>query len=360
MQAGAGSLLLHDPVNDELKFEVIEGGGKAALEGKHMQSGEGIAGWVFTHGEPLIVDDVSADSRFCPTFDRISGFQTDSLIAVPLVIMGKKIGVLEVLNKYSGEPFTAADLDVLGALGVQSAVAIENARLYRSLWEERNRILAVEEEVRKELARDVHDGPAQLLSALVMNVRFVQVLLEEGDLDMVRGELISLEELSSRTLRQIRELLFNQRPVILETQGLFPALETYVNRLKETREVKAALDVGCEPVRLPGRADRTVFSIVQEAVSNVKKHAPGATVCIRLERDADRLVVKVIDSGPGFDVSRVQSTYDRRGSLGLLNMNERAQQIGGTLRIESAAGHGTTVILSVPTCGETRSLSPRG
>ena len=345
LHARAGALLLHEPLTDELRFQVVEGS-RDALEGRRIASSDGIAGWVFTHGEPLIADDLSTDRRLSEAFE--SGRRGRSLAAAPLVIMGKKIGVLVALSDEASEHFKPADLDVLKALAVQSAVAIENSRLYRSLWEERNRILAVEEEVRKELAREVHDGPAQLLSAMVMNVRFVQTLLDEGELELLRTELVSLEELSERTLKMVRELLFNQRPLILETQGLFPALETYVKRMSEAREVKVSLELIGEPVRLPGRADRAIFSIVQEAVGNAKKHAPGADVRIRVESQDNRLWVRVIDSGAGFDVSRVQSTYDRRGSLGLLNMNERAQQIGGTLTIESAIGRGTTVTLSVP------------
>ncbi|MBI1800966.1 MAG: GAF domain-containing protein [Chloroflexi bacterium] len=153
MEADAGSLLLHDPATDQLVFEVIEGGASEALKGRRMSSADGIAGWVFTHGESLIVDDTSKDNRFYADIDKSFGHKTWSLICVPLIITGKKIGVLEVLNKISGARFTSADRDILSALAAQSAIAIENARLYQDLWEERNRILAVEEEVRKELAR---------------------------------------------------------------------------------------------------------------------------------------------------------------------------------------------------------------
>ena len=151
------------------------------------------------------------------------GFQTTSLIALPLIIAGKKIGVLEVLNKRNGGPFINAEANLLTVLAAQSAIAIENARLYHDLWSERNRILTVEEEVRRELAREVHDGPAQLISALVMNVRFVKTLLEEKSYDMMPQEMSSMEELATRALRQMREMLFNQRPLVLETQGLMPA-----------------------------------------------------------------------------------------------------------------------------------------
>lgn len=348
MQAGGGTLFLHDASTDELVFEVIEGDGKGQLEGKRLSPTSGIAGWSFTHGETLIVNDVSQDPRFNASFDKSSGYHTHALIAAPLIVAGKTIGVLELLNKRSGEPFNNDDAGLLAVLAAQSAVAIENARLYRHLWNERNRILAVEEEVRRELAREIHDGPAQLLSAMVMNVRFAQALLADGSTAMVQDELTGLEDLATRALVQVRGLLFSQRPVVLETQGLFPALEMFVKRLQDARELNVGLEVGCAPVHLPGRGDQTVFSIVQEAVGNAKKHAPGARVSISVQRDGDRLVVVVADDGPGFDVAAVRSTYDKRGSLGLLNMSERAEQLGGSVDIQSTAGQGTRVTLSVP------------
>jgi len=348
MQAEAGSLLLHDPNTDQLRFAVTEGGAQQALEGRAMPSGRGIAGWVFTHSESLIVNHADRDERFYDEFDRSLGFETVSLVGVPLIITGRKIGVLEVVNKLSSEPFTRDDVMVLNVLAAQSSIAIENARLYQHLWSERNRILAVEEEVRRELARDMHDGPAQLVSALVMNVRFVQTLLDEGAQDMAKQELTSMEDLATRALKQMRELLFNQRPLVLETQGLIPALETYIERLKTTQNMDIAVHVEGEPVQLPGKADRTVFSIVVEAVGNARKHAPGARVRMNVAHQAERLLIEVTDDGPGFDIARIRSTYDQRGSLGLLNMTERAQQIGGILKIESTPGTGTRVSLDVP------------
>ena len=101
-------------------------------------------------------------------------------------------------------------------------------------------------------------------------------------------------------------------------------------------------------MQLPGKADRTVFSIVVEAVGNARKHAPGARVRMNVAQQAERLLIEVTDDGPGFDIARVRSTYDQRGSLGLLNMTERAQQLGGILKIESIPGTGTRVSLDVP------------
>ncbi len=355
MQASNASIFLHDPATDELVFTFAEGGGNQ-LEGMRMPSNKGIAGWVFIHQEPLIVDDTSQDKRFYSQFDKTTGFKTDSIIGVPLITKGKSIGVLEVLNKHSGEKFNQHDLDILMALAAQSAIAIENARLIESLREERNRILAVEEEVRKELARDLHDGLAQLLISMVMNVRFVQDLHARHEATMLVEELKNLESLATRANRQVRDVLFDQRPVILETQGLFPTLEAYVKRLKETGEVNAELEVKCQPISLPGKADRTIFSIVQEAMGNAKKYAKGALVKISVEQSKNQLIFKVADGGPGFDVHKVQANYATRGSLGLLNMHERAQQVGGEWRIDSTVGQGTTVTLTVPIPAEAKAV----
>ena len=199
-----------------------------------------------------------------------------------------------------------------------------------------------------ERRRDEQAGRAQSLSATVMNARFAKTLLAEGANAEAAQELSSVEDIAARALVHVRGLLFKQRPVVLDTQGLFPALETVVQQLRESRELDVGLEVRCAPVRLPGRGDRTVFSIVQESLGNARKHAPGARVQIGVEHCDDRLIIKVSDDGPGFDVTAVQSTYDKRGSLGLLNMSERAQQLGGSVEIDSAPGAGTRVTLIVP------------
>ena len=151
MDASAGSLLLTDPATDELVFEVIEGGGGEALQGQRMAKDKGIAGWVVTNSRPLIVNDVDKHERHYKGIETATDFKTDSLICVPLLAKGKVIGVLEVLNKRSRENFNDDDLDILTTFAAQSATAIKNARLYRDLRAERDRIVALEEEVRKRL-----------------------------------------------------------------------------------------------------------------------------------------------------------------------------------------------------------------
>jgi len=350
MDASAGSLLLIDPATDELVFEVIEGGGGEALQGQRMAKDKGIAGWVVTNRRPLIVNDVDKYERHYKGIETATGFKTDTLICVPLLAKGKVIGALEVLNKRSGENFNDEDLDILTTFAAQSATAIENARLYRDLREERDRIVALEEEVRRRLARDLHDGPAQLLSAIIMSVQFVKEILARTPekLDKLREELEELEPLATKALHQVRTMLFDLRPVILETQGLAPALESYVKRLRLANDFAVSLEIKDFSERLDAKAEAAIFSIVQEAVGNARKHAHASHLELRMAKQDGNLVVTIRDDGQGFDVARVDRSYDRYGNLGLLNMRERAEMLNGEFSIESAVGQGTLVKLIVP------------
>ncbi|MDE3091866.1 MAG: GAF domain-containing protein, partial [Chloroflexota bacterium] len=152
MKADAGSLLLHDPETNELVFEVVMGGSGKALRNKRIRFDQGLAGWVFTQRKPTIVNDVDSDERHLDQLDASLRFHTFSLIAAPLIHKTTPIGVIEIINKKSGERFNADDQELLVAFAAQSAVVIENARLYQQVVAERDRILAVEEQVRRALA----------------------------------------------------------------------------------------------------------------------------------------------------------------------------------------------------------------
>ncbi len=143
MDATAGSLLLLDPSTDQLVFEVIEGGAGEALSKQRIGRDQGVAGWVATHCEPVVVDDVTTDDRFYAGIDRVSSFTTNNLLCVPLMSKGEVIGVLQLLNKKSGDLFDEDDVNILNIFASQSAAAIESARLYEAVREERDRVVAV-------------------------------------------------------------------------------------------------------------------------------------------------------------------------------------------------------------------------
>ncbi len=347
MEASAGSLLLLDEMTDELVFKVVEGGAGDKLLNRRMPRHQGIAGWVIEHKEAVIVDDAIRDRRLYSEIGDSLNYTTTSMICAPLMVRGKAIGALQILNKRSGESFDESDKELLIALAAQSAIAIRNAQLYRDLREERDRLVALEEDLRKGLARDLHDGPTQLVAAIIMNVEFVQMLLER-DPERVNAELEEIAKLARRAMRQLRTMLFDLRPVILETKGLIPALEAYSKRLTETERFTVHLQVEGEVPRLSKQAESAIFAVVQEAIGNAKKHAQADNMWINVRRQDDTLHIAVRDDGVGFDVSAVQGNYESRGSLGMINMRERAEMIGGTLSIHSKIGKGTTVFLVLP------------
>ena len=347
MRGSAGSLLLYDPHTQELVFEVVQGGGGKALRRKRIRSDEGIAGWVFTRGQPTIVHDTAIDERHLTRIDENLRFHTAAMVAAPLLHKGKPIGVLEVINKKTGDRFDQDDRDLLMAFAAQSAVVIENARLFQQVVAERDRILAVEEEVRRELARELHDGPSQLLSAIIMGLKFLkQVIVRQPD--RTETELGELERLSTQALHQVRNMLFDLRHVALETQGLCAALRIYVERQRDTNHVNLHLDIDSLTTRFAPKVEAALFSIVQEAVGNAKKHAQAKNIWITAQQTRDTVTLNVRDDGRGFDLLRVQEAYAQRGNLGLLNMKERAEMCNAKLMIDSKPGKGTLVALTMP------------
>jgi signal transduction histidine kinase len=166
-------------------------------------------------------------------------------------------------------------------------------------------------------------------------------------------EVVKVEEIAQRTTQEIRTMLFTMRPVILETQGLMPALNQYADRLNATESFKVALNNRGYNGQLTNESEGVVFAIIEEAVGNAKKHSQASEIKINLTAGKSSLIVEVRDNGVGFDVEATRSTYDQRTSLGLINLDERAQLVGGVCTIESARGRGTTIRVEIPFAGVT-------
>jgi signal transduction histidine kinase len=168
--------------------------------------------------------------------------------------------------------------------------------------------------------------------------------------EAVRSEIGALRNLVRQTTRDARNILFELRPLILETQGLVAAFEQYVTQLRNaesfTVHFETIREIGFDP-----KVAGTIFSIVQEAINNIKRHANARNVWLSLEVRHEHFVVTVRDDGLGFDVNKNHDDYDERGSFGILNMRERADLIEADLRIESrvdSPNRGTTIQLRLP------------
>lgn len=350
LDASASALMLIERDTGDLVFEYTHGEMGALLRKQRTRQNEGIAGWVASNGVPVIVNDVHQDPRFSPNVDARTGFLTKSVLCVPIKIRGTIVGVLEALNKRSETGFDAEDMSLMLTTANQAAVAIENAQLYQSLRDERDRIIRAQEDVRRQVARNLHDGTVQFLSAISMGIDHLERLLELKP-EAASAELASLRDLAREATRQARLALFELRPLILETQGLSAALESYVQQLQSNQEFRVHFQAPSLLPCLNGAVAATIFAIVQEAVTNAKKHASASDVWLRLQPDDSWLEVTVEDNGAGFDSAAVQQNYDRKGSIGLLSMKERAELIDAQFRIESCntpPQTGTRIILRVP------------
>ena len=347
MEATAGSLILLDKLTDELVFSVVEGGGGEKLLNTRMPRTQGIAGWVLENQEAVIVDDTLQDRRYYAAIGKSVDFETTSMISAPMIARGEAIGVIQVLNKKSGEYFDDSDKTLLNAFASQSAIAIRNAQLYQDLRDERDKLVAVEEDVRKRLARDLHDGPTQLVAAILMNLQFIRMLFKREP-DEADAEIENAMAVASQAMRQLRTMLFDLRPVILETQGLVPALRAYSKRLTETEKFAVHLEVDGEIPRLSKAAESALFAVIQEAIGNAKKYAQADNMWIVLKRDAGKLWVSIRDDGVGFDTGAALKKSETQGSLGLTNMYERAEMVLAKLTLSSRTGRGTTVRLALP------------
>jgi signal transduction histidine kinase len=278
----------------------------------------------------------------------IAGFQgCKEVLAVPLSVNGEPYGLFLFGHPEAGY-FWPEQVELLDAISIQAMIAYNNALLYQDLEDEKERITEIQDEARKKLARDLHDGPTQTMAAITMRVNFAQRLIGR-DPDSATEELIKVEDMARKTTKEIRHMLFTLRPLILETQGLVAALYQLADKMWETHRQKVVVDANLEhTLELDPGTQGVLFYIAEEAVNNARKHAEAEQVWIRLSTDPQNIYLEVVDDGVGFNVGSIDSDYAQRGSLGIVNMRERAELIEATLKIESGEGVGTRVLLEAP------------
>lgn len=344
-QTGAliGMVLLFDAEDDALhvaasrrlmrtdEFQVIPG--KAGLVGQAL--GE---------AEPVVGTQPSKD----PELQYFTSLQLcKSVLVIPLRAGYENFGVI-IYASERANAFAGDHRDVLTAIGLQTTIALQNSLLQRSLMEEKERIVEVEEEARKKLARDLHDGPTQSVAAIAMRMSYIQRLFGKEP-DKVPEELKKAEEIARRTTKEIRHMLFTLRPLVLESQGLTAALQQLAEKMQETHGQAVSVRVGQDVESVLDRNQQgTIFYIIEEAVNNARKHAQAELISVQVARQKDIVVIQIADNGVGFEMSAVTSNYDQRGSLGMVNMRERAELLNGQLTVESMPGRGTVVRVIIP------------
>ncbi len=310
-----------------------------------LRGQEGILKRIFDGGEAVLTTDVGYD----PELGRIIALRScSSAYCFPLRSGFNVYGAMLFAHP-DPNYFSKERQGLLDIIGRQAVIAVQNARLYQDLVEEKERMVEVQEETRKKLARDLHDGPTQSVAAIAMRINLARRMMKKN----VKGtedELEKIEELAHRTTKEVRHMLFTLRPLILESQGLTAALEAIAEKMRETYNQNVIINVDEKVLEdMEMGKQGVIFYIIEEATNNARKHANALHIWVRLRSfEKEIALLEIEDDGLGFDVEAVNKSYDKRGSLGMVNLRERTELVNGLLNIDSAPGKGTRIQVYIP------------
>ena len=208
-------------------------------------------------------------------------------------------------------------------------------------------VFQIIEEERMRIARDMHDGPAQSMANLVLQAEILERLLDRNPKQLVT-ELAEFKNSVRNALEETRQLIFDLRPMTLDDLGLVPTLRKFIKEYGDRYGLATRFNVVGQERRLLGNTEGVLFRIVQEALTNVHKHARAKMAEVTMNLQPSRVSVVVKDDGQGFDVARTEANLHKNKNLGLLSMRERAELEKGTLEIRSQPGRGTEVKVEIP------------
>lgn len=287
-------------------------------------------------GQPVILTDVQAMPLAEPVRAAVSALGFHVFLLIPLTARGVVVGLLIVGSDLPGTTFTPEELALAETIAGDVATTLENARLA-----EEAREAAVDRE-RHRMARELHDSVTQTLYSIMLQTDATRLALSAGKIDVLEQRLDRLYEHTREAMTEMRLLIHELRPSILEEAGLAPALRARLEAVEVRSGLEAELQVDGER-RLPPEVEAELYRVALEGLNNVLKHARADCVNLALSFDENAVRLTIRDDGVGFDLD----SATRYGGYGLGIMEERVQQVGGDLRIETAPGAGTTLYVEV-------------
>ncbi|MED3564447.1 sensor histidine kinase, partial [Bacillus xiapuensis] len=230
---------------------------------------------------------------------------------------------------------------VMNYLMSEMGVALEDAKAKQDFG---LKIIEAQEEERKRLSREIHDGPAQMLANVIMRSDLIDRVYRESGPDEAISEIYSFKKMVRSALYEVRRIIYDLRPMALDDLGLVPTLRKYLLTIEEYHNHSKIdfVNIGLEH-RLPAKYEVALFRMIQESVQNALKHANACEIKVKLEMTKTAITVQIKDNGVGFD-----TTQKKPESFGIIGMNERVDLLDGELMIESKIGKGTTVTIHVP------------
>jgi signal transduction histidine kinase len=334
---GARSVLIVLPTEEgDLRVEAADGEEAGQFLGMRLDRQASKSGRVLDRRISERLDSLLDDPDVDRDFARQMGLR--AALFVPLVVGERAIGVVEAFDKLASDRrFSQEDLRVAEMFAVQAGIAVDTtARVARDAL---RRAVEGQELERRRLARELHDETGQALTSILLGL---SALEEAKDPDALTAATQELRELVVATLQDVRRLAVQLRPAALDDFGLAAALERLTENFAEQTGLAVELESALGEERLPSDIETVLYRLVQEALTNVVKHAHAEHVSIVLQRNERAVTAVIEDDGRGF------SNGQGEGGLGLIGMRERVALVNGRLRIESSASAGTTLLVEVP------------
>jgi PAS domain S-box-containing protein len=271
-------------------------------------------------------------------------------VNIPLRTKDKVLGVIN-LAYAEDRDFPSDEIQMLTSIGHQIGMAVENAQLYKDLWEKElarqhllSKLISAHEDERARIARGLHDETGQSLAALLLRLGSLEATLPAGA-EEARRQVMELEVFTSSIVEEVRRLMRDLRPSLLDDLGLIAAISSFAERQLTQAGVKFSVDVQGDERKLAPPLEIALFRIFQEAINNIGKHAQAKRGRIELRFKDGSVEAQIADDGCGFNPVTSRATWK---TFGLLGMEERVTILGGTLRIESQEGQGTQIHFEVP------------
>lgn len=340
LKVDVGLVGLFDEENQEIIFDAAAGVRAEAHKGMRMPVSPGTPGHALLEGKPILAEAYDQNNLLHQGGHFPDSERTVSILAVPLQLGNKFMGVIEVMNR-NHRKFAQADAQLLMRLANPAVISIENAQLYHQL-----RYLSTLEE-RDRLAREMHDDLAQLLGYLNVRASIMEDLLSSGSIPEAKESLTELKRVAMRAYTDVREEIFKLRTTISPGNGLLPTLTDYLSDYQVHYGLETKLLCECDSLAdVPDEVATQLIRIIQEALTNVRKHAHASRASIRFVQEGEQVCIRVEDNGQGFYPD--QAVEANHQSYGLQIMRERAASIGGSLSVESKPGQGTCVTVFLP------------
>lgn len=333
---GARLVVIAVPAGDgALRIDAADGEEAEELMGMRLDRSSSKSGRVLDRRRSERLDSLIDDPEVDREFARRMGM--GAALFVPLLVGERAIGVIQAFDKLAEDRrFSNEDLRVAETFAAQAAIAADTAsRVARDALQ---RAVEGQELERRRLARELHDETGQALTSILLGLKSLE---ESGHSDVVEA-VRSLRELVVQTLQDVRRLAVELRPTALDDFGLPTALERLASSFAEQTGAAVELESRLGDDRLPAEVETVLYRIVQEALTNVVKHAQADRVSIVLRRKDGSVTAVIEDDGRGFDRS------DAGEGFGLVGMKERVELVKGRLEIETSRGKGTTLVVEVP------------